>query len=181
MQNFIIMLCAALLLAACASAPQSKVENTGANPVEQGVAVTPGAASAPGEASAVTAAGITESAKVAEQQGLQDKSIYFDFDMFVVKPEYRDLLRQHADILQAHPKDSVTLEGNADERGSPEYNLALGAKRARAVRSQLILLGIALARVHEVSFGEERPRATCHEEKCWQPNRRVDFVYRSNQ
>jgi peptidoglycan-associated lipoprotein len=180
MKNFIIMLSVSLLLAACASEPQTKAESADAKPAEQSAGVSQGADMTAPAGSAVSSGALTESARVAEQKGLQDKSIYFDLDRFVVKPEYRDLLRQHADILQAHPGDSVTLEGNADERGSPEYNLALGGKRARTVKSQLILLGIAGARVQEVSFGEERPRASCHEEKCWQQNRRVDFAYRSN-
>lgn len=180
MKNIIIMLSVALLLAACASEPQTRVESTDAKPAGQSASTTPGADLAAPMDSAVSAGALSESAKVAEQKGLQDKSVYFDFDKFVVKPEYRDLLRQHAEILKSHPRDSVTLEGNADERGSPEYNLALGGKRARTVRTQLILLGIAGARIHEASFGEERPRASCHEEKCWQQNRRVDFAYRSN-
>lgn len=178
MKNLISLLGVALLLSACTTTEPAKTD---------AAAAAPGAAPAAGSevgipsAAGVTAEGVTtESARVAEQQGLQDKSIYFDFDSFVVKPEYRALLLQHVDILKAHPQDSVTLEGNADERGSPEYNLALGSKRARAVRSQLMLLQIAGSRVHEASFGEEKPRATCHDESCWQQNRRVDFAYRSN-
>ena len=174
MKNFIIMLSVSLLLAACASAPQPKVESADTKPADQSVAPV-------AEVAASTTGAMTESARVAQQQGLQDKSIYFDFDKFVVKPEYRDLMRQHVEILQAHPKDSVTLEGNADERGSAEYNLAIGNKRARTVKTQLTLLGVAGSRINEVSFGEEKPRANCHDETCWQQNRRVDFVYRSNQ
>jgi peptidoglycan-associated lipoprotein len=180
MKKFIVMLCALLLLAACASEPQTKAESTDAKPAEQSTGATQGAEMGAPAGSAVSSGALTESARVAEQKGLQDKSVYFDFDKFVIKPEYRDLLRQHADIMRAHPGDSVTLEGNADERGSPEYNLALGSKRARTVKTQLVLLGIAGARIHEASFGEERPRASCHDEKCWQQNRRVDFAYRSN-
>jgi peptidoglycan-associated lipoprotein len=177
MKNIALMMFATLLLAACVSTPQPKEE--AARPAE--LSATPGAADLGAPTyPAVSTAGMTESAIAAQQQGLQDKSIYFDFNQFVIKPEYRDLLRQHVEILNAHPKDTVTLEGNADERGSPEYNLAIGNKRAYVVKAQLALMGIAATRIHLVSFGEEKPRATCHEESCWQQNRRVDFVYRSN-
>jgi peptidoglycan-associated lipoprotein len=174
MKNIFIMMFATLLLAACVSTPQPKEEAV--KPAEP--SVTPGVDAGAPITPAVSTAGMTASAIAAQQQGLQDKSIYFDFDQFVVKPEYRDLLSRHVEILQAHPKDTVTLEGNADERGSPEYNLAIGNKRAYAVKAQLALLGIAAARIQLVSFGEEKPRATCHEESCWQQNRRVDVVYR---
>lgn len=178
MKNFIIMLSVSLLLAACVANRPAEVE-TGA-PVEPAAPVgTAPELGAPSTA-AVSVGGLTESARAAAQMGLQDKSVYFDFDTFIVKPEYRDLLREHADIMKAHPKDSVTLEGNADERGSPEYNLAIGQKRSHAVKVQLTLLGIEGSRIHEVSYGEEKPRATCHDESCWQQNRRVDFAYRSN-
>ena len=177
MKNIVLMTFATLLLAACVATPQPKEE--AARPAEQSVA--PGAADL-GVTTypAVSTAGMTESAIAAQQQGLQDKSIYFDFNQFVIKPEYRDLLRQHVAILKAHPKDTVTLEGNADERGSPEYNLAIGNKRAYIVKAQLATMGVAAARIQLVSYGEEKPRATCHEESCWQQNRRVDVVYRSN-
>lgn len=179
MKNFIIMMCVALVLTACVSAPPGKSD--AAAPGEGVAATAPGAEMGTPAAGATVTQGMTESARAAEQQGLQDKSVYFDYDSFAVRPEYRDLLLQHAAILKAHPQDTVTLEGNADERGSPEYNLALGSKRARAVRSQLMLLNIAGSRIHEASYGEEKPRASCHDESCWKQNRRVDFVYRSDQ
>lgn len=176
MKNIAIMMFAALLLAACVSTPQPKEE--AAKPADQ--SATPDSSAATATTGAVSTEGMTESAKAAQQQGLQDKSIYFDFDQFAIKPEYRDLLRQHVDILKAHPSDTVTLEGNADERGSAEYNLAIGNKRAYAVKAQLTLLGIAATHIQLVSYGEEKPRASCHEESCWQQNRRVDVVYRSD-
>jgi peptidoglycan-associated lipoprotein len=179
MKNIAMLMFAALLLAGCAAAPQPKEEAVTARPAEPIEVAKPPVTAAPATG-VVSTAGLTESAIAAQQQGLQDKSIYFDFDQFIVKPEYRDLLRQHVAILQAHPKDSVTLEGNADERGSSEYNLAIGNKRANAVKVQMVLLGIAGSRIHLVSLGEEKPRATCHDESCWQQNRRVDFAYRSN-
>lgn len=178
MKNIIIMIFAALLLSACVAAQRPAEEVEAVKPAEQTTAPGPvlGAPTVP----VISTAGLTESAIAAQQQGLQDKSIYFDFNEFVVKPEYRDLMRQHVEILQAHPKDTVTLEGNADERGSPEYNLAIGNKRAYAVKTQLSLLGIDATRIKLVSYGEEKPRATCHDESCWKQNRRVDFAYRSN-
>ncbi len=179
MKNLIIMLCVSLLLAACVATPPAKEE--GKPPVQAG-STKPGADTGTTAMTIATTdtAALTESAKAAQQQGLQDKSIYFDIDTFLVKSEYRGLLQQHVGILNRHRKDTVTLEGNADERGSAEYNLAIGNKRAHAVKVQLIALGIEAVRINEVSYGEEKPRATCHEESCWQQNRRVDVVYRSS-
>lgn len=178
MKNLFVMLFVPLLLAACVADRPAQVQPVA--PVEPVAPVSSGPELGTPSTGAVSVGGLTESARAAAQQGLQDKSVYFDFDTFIVKPEFRALLQQHADILKAHPKDSVTLEGNADERGSPEYNLAIGQKRSHAVKVQLTLLGIDGSRVHEVSYGEEKPRATCHDESCWQQNRRVDFAYRSN-
>ncbi|HSD37634.1 MAG TPA: OmpA family protein [Rhodocyclaceae bacterium] len=104
------------------------------------------------------------------------KSVYFDYNQFTVKAEYADMLRQISTTMKGRDKPSVKLEGNADERGSPEYNLALGQKRAEAVKKQLELLGVPEAQLEAVSFGSEKPRETCHEEKCWAVNRRVDLM-----
>lgn len=177
MKNILTLIFASLLLGACVSTPQPKEESV-SKPADQ--SITQGADTGGITLGTITAPDMTEAARAAQQQGLQDKSIYFDFDQFVVKPEYRDLLRQHVEVLQTHPKDSVTLEGNADERGSSEYNLAIGNKRAYAVKVQLTLLGVAGSRIQLMSFGEEKPRVTCHDESCWKQNRRVDFMYRSN-
>lgn len=179
MKNFIIIL-NVLLLVACVADRPAQIDSGSAVRADPAISGSGGAELSTPKTAEVSVGDLTQSARAAAQQGLQDKSVYFDFDTFVVKPEYRDLLQQHAEILKAHPKDTVTLEGNADERGSPEYNLAIGSKRAHAVKVQLTLLGIAGSRIQEVSFGEEKPRATCHEESCWKKNRRVDFAYRSN-
>ncbi len=105
------------------------------------------------------------------------ESVYFDFDQSVIKPQFSDVLRQEAEWMKSHGENSVTLVGNADERGSAEYNLALGSRRAAAVRRTLVALGVSQPRVKDVSVGKEKPKATCHEEKCWAENRRVDFVH----
>ena len=104
--------------------------------------------------------------------------IYFDFDSFVVKPEYQPLVDQHARFLQANRGRSVALEGHTDERGSREYNLALGQKRAEAVRRALTLVGASDAQVEAVSFGEEKPAVAGSTEDAYAKNRRVEIRYR---
>ena len=108
---------------------------------------------------------------------LNGKSVFFDFDAFVVKSDYDALLRDQAEFLKANPGDKLVVQGNTDERGGSEYNLALGQKRADAVRKSLSVLGVSDDRVEATSFGKEKPRATCHEESCWSQNRRVDFAH----
>lgn len=118
-----------------------------------------------------------KSAELAAQlDEMQNQSIYFDFGDTVIKPEYNGLLQQQAEIIKAHANAVVTLQGNADERGSSEYNLALGDRRAISVRKALELIGVADSQIKTVSLGEEHPRRTCHEEQCWKENRRVDFI-----
>jgi len=117
----------------------------------------------------------TRQLKDAMQQ-LSGKSVFFEYDDFKIKPSFLPLVQQQAELLKRYGKLTVTLEGNADERGSGEYNLALGQKRAEAVRKMLTLLGVPEDRLEAVSFGKEKPRATCSEEKCWSQNRRVDFA-----
>ena len=108
---------------------------------------------------------------------LAKRSIYFDYDSFVVKPEYQGLVDQHARFLQANKGRSISLEGNTDERGSREYNLALGQKRADAVKKQLVLLGAREDQVESVSLGEEKPKNTAQNEAAWAENRRGDMLY----
>ena len=103
--------------------------------------------------------------------------IYFDFDSSEVHPDDRVVVEAHAQLLAAHPDSEVVLEGHADERGSREYNVALGESRANGVRDMLRLLGVADHQVRTVSFGEERPAVMGHEEESWSRNRRVEFAY----
>jgi peptidoglycan-associated lipoprotein len=133
--------------------------------------VAPAPAPAPVDETAALAARLRQ--QVADLNG---KSVYFDFDAFVVKSDYDALLHAQADFLKANPGAKLTVQGNTDERGGSEYNLALGQKRAEAVRQALGVLGVAADRVEATSFGKEKPRATCHDESCWSQNRRDDFV-----
>jgi peptidoglycan-associated lipoprotein len=109
---------------------------------------------------------------------LAKRSVYFDFDRFEVKPDFTATVEAHGKYLTGNTARNIVIEGNADERGSREYNLALGQKRAEAVKSRLSLLGVSGNRVETVSFGEERPRMTGHDEKSWAENRRADIVYK---
>ena len=104
--------------------------------------------------------------------------IYFDFDSFTVKPEYQGLVDQHARFLQGNRGRSVAVEGHTDERGSREYNLALGQKRAEAVRRALTLVGATDAQIEAVSFGEEKPVVSGSSEDAYSQNRRVEIRYR---
>jgi peptidoglycan-associated lipoprotein len=108
---------------------------------------------------------------------LSKRSVYFDFDQYVVKDEYRPLVDAHAGYLNSHRNARITIQGNADERGSREYNLALGQKRAEAVRKALSVGGVQDGQMEAVSFGEEKPRRTGTTEEDYAENRRSDIVY----
>ena len=104
--------------------------------------------------------------------------VYFDYDSFDLKPESQSIIEAHARFLRANAQRKVSLEGHTDERGGREYNLALGQKRAEAVRRALSLLGVADAQMEAVSFGKEKPAAMGSDEAAWAQNRRVEIVYR---
>ena len=108
---------------------------------------------------------------------LAKRSVYYDFDKSLIKPEFRPLIEAHAGYLREHGAATVRIEGNCDERGSREYNLALGQRRADSVRKALELLGVPDPRIETTSWGEEKPRAAGHDEAAWAQNRRSDIVY----
>jgi peptidoglycan-associated lipoprotein len=107
---------------------------------------------------------------------VEAESIYFDFDRSFIKPEYRPILDTKAEFLNDNPEYSLRIEGNCDERGTNEYNLALGERRADSVKNYLISLGVSPDRIETISYGEERPLAVGHNENSWSQNRRDDFV-----
>jgi len=108
---------------------------------------------------------------------LSKRSVYFDYDSFVVKGEYQSLLEHHARFLARNSQFKMLIQGNADERGSREYNLALGQKRAEAVKKALLLLGAREDQLESVSLGEEKPACGDASESCWAQNRRGDMLY----
>ena len=105
------------------------------------------------------------------------RSVYFDFDSYIVKPEYQSTLQAHANYLKANKDRKIKLEGNTDERGTTEYNLALGQRRSEAVRKSLSLLGVSDDQMEAISFGKEKPKADGSNEAAWQENRRADIAY----
>ncbi len=104
------------------------------------------------------------------------KDIHFDYNKYNIKPQYQEQLKRIADYLLANPNVKLIIEGHCDERGTNEYNLALGDKRANAVKDFLISAGVPSERLETVSYGEERPLCTEHNENCWWRNRRAHFV-----
>lgn len=174
----------------------TQAPTSGATP-QHGTAATPPTASGTGRTGVETAGlgGMTAERQTVESQSLdgqgaggQDprkdpasplskRSIYFDFDSFTVKDEYRSVIEAHAAYLMKNRQSRVILQGNADSRGSREYNLALGQKRAEVVRRVMTLLGVEDERLEAVSFGEEKPRALGDTEADYAENRRTDIVY----
>jgi len=131
------------------------------------------------EASAEAEGTATEAGMLAgdSEENLSKRVIYFEFDSSVVKSEYQDVLTAHAEYIAGHADITVVLEGHADERGSREYNIALGERRAKAVQQLLTLQGVAQKQLQVISFGEERPVALGHDESAWSLNRRVELLY----
>lgn len=111
---------------------------------------------------------------------LNQRQVFFGFDSYTVPGDAQEMLEAHAAYLAAHPSATVVLEGNTDERGGREYNLALGQKRSDAVKARLQLLGVPDDRLESVSFGKERPLQEGHTEEAWSQNRRVDIKYLTN-
>jgi len=112
---------------------------------------------------------------------LRQRVVYFDFDRAEIKPEFQAQVACHAAYLRQFPGARVTLEGNADERGTREYNLGLGERRGNAVSSAVGAAGASSSQLNVVSYGEERPTCKDHNEGCWAKNRRVEIVYTSKQ
>nr|WP_315592586.1 peptidoglycan-associated lipoprotein Pal [uncultured Cupriavidus sp.] len=108
---------------------------------------------------------------------LAKRSVYFDFDSYSVKSDYQGMLQAHSQYLGANKGRKILIQGNTDERGTSEYNLALGQKRAEAVRRSLSSLGVPESQMEAVSLGKEKPKATGHDEASWAENRRADIAY----
>ena len=108
---------------------------------------------------------------------LAKRSVYFDFDSYAVKQDYQGMLQAHSQYLGSNKGRKILIQGNTDERGTSEYNLALGQKRAEAVRRSLATMGVPDSQMEAVSLGKEKPKAAGHDDASWAENRRADIVY----
>ena len=174
------LMAAAIILSACEGSMGTK-EDT-ATPAEPAPVQT---ASASSSGSSGTTSGIGTQAGF---QGdplddpaslLSHRTIYFAFDSAEILPEDRATVETHAGYLAGNPNASVTLEGHTDERGTREYNIALGERRALSVQQLMLLIGASAQQVRTISYGEERPAAEGHDEAAWALNRRVEIIYRT--
>ncbi len=161
-----------LLLTACGSQPPAPEQSPSG--VESR---TPAPAPAPTTSKIESFDPMSVAALKDPRSPLSKRSVYFDFDSYVIKDEFQTLLTTHAKFLAANSSMKMLIQGNADERGSREYNLALAQKRADAVKKALALLGIAEGQMESVSLGEEKPACTESTEECWAQNRRGDMLY----
>lgn len=180
MKRLILALAASAVLAACGSTPTkeqdgaSVEDRSGAAAAQQQKPQTQstGPTTTPLEPKGVSGNPLKDPSNI-----LSKRSVYFELDSNIVKDEFKPLVSAHARYLQQNAGQKVTVQGNADERGSREYNLALGQRRADAVKQAMQLLGARSEQIETISFGEEKPRATGHDEKSWAENRRADIVY----
>jgi peptidoglycan-associated lipoprotein len=109
---------------------------------------------------------------------LANRSVYFDFDSYVVREDGKPVVQNHSGYLTKNTNRQILIQGNTDERGGAEYNLALGQKRAEAVRKSMVALGVSEGQIEAVSLGKEKPKAEGHSEEAWAQNRRADIVYK---
>lgn len=165
----VLVVAAALALGACAAKPPK--------PAPSAPETSEGAQGA-GAGTASAAAANPDDEAMGPQAGLlATRVVYFDFDSAEIKGAGTDVVAAHAKYLGAHAAIRVRLEGHTDERGSREYNIGLGERRAQSVRRALLLQGATDAQISTVSYGEERPAAPGHDEAAWAKNRRVEIVY----
>jgi peptidoglycan-associated lipoprotein len=171
------------ILSGCSSTPTS---DQNAAPVTEAKPMTaPGPTAAPSVTETPNTVNLTNQQPPATPNNeltdpkspLSRRSVYFDFDKYDVKDEFRGLLQAHATYLNRNHSAKMLIQGNCDERGSREYNLALGQRRSDAVKKTMGLLGASESQMESVSLGKEKPRCTDHSEECFAENRRADMLY----
>ena len=185
MRTIWISLVATSLLAACAGSPPDEQSGATVEDRKPSVVAPPTAQTNPLGGGNVARVDLTQPKPGAgswpilrdPKSILSKRSVYFDLDSFTIKEEYRPLVEAHAKFLRENPTAKVLIQGNTDERGSREYNLALGQKRADAMKRMIMLLGAREEQVESVSLGEEKPKAQDGTEEAYAENRRDDILY----
>ncbi len=160
-RNHLIALIAAASIAGCSSTPEETTDTTTAAPVTSGTTTD------------------TTGGYGSTDPSLQNRVVYFDFDSYDIRVDSEATLNAHAQYLSAHPGAKLRVEGHADERGTREYNMALGERRSKATSAYLTSKGASASQIEVISYGEERPVALGHEEGSWAQNRRAELQYTS--
>ena len=173
--KLIAVLLTAVVLAACESTSGTRDEA----PVTPGSSDSQTGTSGDSTQGAPSSGAFSGSALDDPNSLLSNRVVYFEYDQSVIQGPDRPIIEAHGRFLADNAQASVTLEGHADERGSREYNIALGEARANAVRQLMTLLGASGSQIRTVSYGEERPAVDGHDEGAWSQNRRVEIIYRT--
>jgi peptidoglycan-associated lipoprotein len=187
-KSYVLLACFASLLGACSSTPVTAPPSVATvnTPARSTPSTTAGQGSAPISAAAATttqapAGSVTGKSLPTYLDPTSElstaRSVFFDYDESLVKSEFSDLVQRHGTYLASNPNIAVRIEGNTDERGGAEYNLALGQRRAEAVKQALKIAGVRDTQMEAISWGKERPRAVGHSEADWRQNRRADIQY----
>jgi peptidoglycan-associated lipoprotein len=172
------LLAGAALLAGCPKKPTTVEPPTAGSQVGGSSSTAPGGGGASTSGGALGGDSGANGARGVGGAGASGRQIiYFDFDRSEIKPEFADIVKSNAQNLTGHPNVKLKLEGNTDERGTREYNIGLGERRAQAVRRALMLQGVSETQITTVSFGAERPAAEGDDEAAWAQNRRVELVH----
>jgi peptidoglycan-associated lipoprotein len=161
------------LIYGCASTPPAETPSASqASPAQTPPAPPPSVGVQPLPPSALQADPLKD-----PNSPLAKRSVFYELDKYDVRDEYRPLLQAHGKYLADHRSTKMLVQGNCDERGSREYNIALGQRRAEGVKRMLVLMGATDSQIEPVSLGEEKPRCSEHSEACWSQNRRSDMLY----
>jgi peptidoglycan-associated lipoprotein len=171
MKKALSVACILTLIYGCASTPTPESQ-----PAEPQASPAPPPA-APSSAAVKPLAPSTVQSDSVKDGTLAKRSVFYELDKYDVRDEYRPVLQAHGKYLAEHRSSKMLVQGNCDERGSREYNIALGQRRAEGVKRMLVLMGASESQVEPVSLGEEKPRCTDHAEGCWSQNRRSDMLY----
>lgn len=181
--KLVVAILPVLMIIGCGS---KEVKEESASTAGENVVVDGGASTAEGtggtrlddgQAAGAQSGDAAADASAADQDLLAERKVYFDFDRSEILADYKDILKAHATYLMANPSASVMIEGHCDERGTREYNMALGERRAFSVLQFLTLQGVSKSQISTVSFGEERPDVEGHDESAWKWNRRAVLAY----
>ena len=175
MKNVALYLAIAALAAGCASKEtktDAPVTDRSAGVSQPSGSASPGSATRPAQQPTIAGNPLRDPSNI-----LSKRSVFFEYDSNAVKDEYRNLVQAHSRYMGDKRDSKVRIEGNCDERGSREYNLALGQRRAESVKKMMTVLGVSDGRIETISYGEEKPMAQGHDEQSWSQNRRADIKY----